>query len=117
MAGLGGGGGYAGSRGDKGLTMPLVETLRLAWADPDLRSRIMFVLYMFAVFALGVHIAVPIPGIDSTTVVDRLQKLGGAFDYLNTFGGGALKKLSIFSLSFVLVSFSSLPKYSALCKA
>lgn len=78
--------------------MPLVETLRLAWADPDLRSRIMFVLYMFAVFALGVHIAVPIPGIDSTTVIDRLQKLGGAFDYLNTFGGGALKKLSIFSL-------------------
>jgi len=78
--------------------MPLVETLRLAWADPDLRSRILFVLSMFAVFALGVHIAVPIPGVDSTTLVQRLQKLGGAFDYLNMFGGGALKKLSIFSL-------------------
>jgi len=95
MAGLGGG--YSGSRGDKGLSMTLVETIRLAWADPDLRSRIQFVLLMFAVFALGVHIPVPIPGIDSSSVVDRLKGLP-AFDYLNTFGGGALKKVSIFSL-------------------
>jgi preprotein translocase subunit SecY len=97
MAGLGSGGSSYGNSGTKGLAMPLVETLRRAWADPDLRSRIQFVLFMFAVFALGVHIPVPIPGIDSSTVVDRLKGLP-AFDYLNTFGGGALKKVSIFSL-------------------
>jgi preprotein translocase subunit SecY len=77
--------------------MSLVDTLRLAWADEDLRSRILFVLFMFAVFALGVHIAVPIPGIDSSTLVEKLKGVP-AIDYLNMFGGGALRKVSIFSL-------------------
>jgi len=90
-------GGYGGGGGDKALKMSLVDTLRLAWADPDLRSRIQFVLFMFAVFALGVHIPVPIPGIDSTTLVEKLKGIP-AIDYLNMFGGGALRKVSIFSL-------------------
>lgn len=89
--GLGGG-------GDKGLSLPLTETIRLAWADPDLRQRILFVLYMFGVFALGVHVPVPIPGVRSEDVIKELTKMGGAFDMLNMFGGGALKRLSIFAL-------------------
>ena len=87
----------AGGGGDRNLKMSLVDTLRLAWADEDLRSRILFVLFMFAVFALGVHIPVPIPGIDSSTLVEKLKGVP-AIDYLNMFGGGALRKVSIFSL-------------------
>ena len=90
---IGGGGGG----GDRGLKMSLVDTLRLAWADEDLRSRIMFVLFVFGVFALGVHIPVPVPGIDSTSIVEKLKGVP-AMDYLNMFGGGALRKVSIFSL-------------------
>ena len=89
------GGGRGG--GDRGLKMSLVDTLRLAWADEDLRSRIMFVLFVFGVFALGVHIPVPVPGIDSTSIVEKLKGVP-AMDYLNMFGGGALRKVSIFSL-------------------
>jgi preprotein translocase subunit SecY len=48
------------------------------------------------VFALGVHVPVPIPGVRSEDVIKNLQ--GGAFDLLNMFGGGALKRLSIFAL-------------------
>lgn len=92
--GLGGGS----TGGDKGLSLPLTETIRLAWADPDLRQRILFVLYMFAVFALGVHVPVPIPGVRSEDVINELSKAGGALDMLNMFGGGALKRLSIFAL-------------------
>lgn len=92
--GLGGGS----TGGDKGLSLPLTETIRLAWADPDLRQRILFVLYMFGVFALGVHVPVPIPGVRSEDVINELTKMGGAFDMLNMFGGGALKRLSIFAL-------------------
>jgi len=96
-SGFGGGGGASyGGRGDKGLALPLAETIRLAWADPELRQRILFVLTMFAVFALGVHVPVPIPGVRSEDVVSKLQ--GGAFDLLNIFGGGALRRLSIFAL-------------------
>lgn len=54
-----GGGDYSG----KGLKMPLMETFRRAWADPDLKSRIVFVLGVFAVYALGVHITIPIPNL------------------------------------------------------
>lgn len=90
------GGGDWGSRGDKALSLPLTETIRLAWADPDLRQRLIFVLGMFAVYAFGVHVPVPIPGVRSEDVLSYLQ--GPAFDLLNIFGGGALKRLSIFSL-------------------
>ncbi|HSI73769.1 MAG TPA: preprotein translocase subunit SecY, partial [Fimbriimonas sp.] len=74
--------------------MPLAETFRLAFQDPDLRQRLLFVLFMFGVFALGVHVPVPIPGIKSA----QLDLQGGLFDLLNSFGGGALRKLSIFAL-------------------
>lgn len=98
-SGFGGGGGYAGggAKGDKGLSMPLTETFRLAWADPDLRQRMLFVLFMFGVFALGVHIPVPVPGFNSEDVVKSLNGVP-AFDLLNMFGGGALARLSIFAL-------------------
>lgn len=93
---IGGGGGYVGS-GDKGLKMSLVDTLRQAWADDDLRSRILFVLFVFGVFALGVHIPVPIPNVDSSTLIDKLKGIPSV-DLLNMMGGGALRKVSIFSL-------------------
>ncbi|CAN5529221.1 preprotein translocase subunit SecY [soil metagenome] len=92
VAASGGGGG----KGDKSLSLPLAEIFRLAWADSDLRSRLTYVLMMFAVFALGVHIPVPVPGIDSAAVAESLK--GPAFDLLNMFGGGALRKISIFAL-------------------
>lgn len=93
---IGGGGGYVGS-GDKGLKLSLIDTLRQAFADEDLRSRIFFILFVFGVFALGVHIPVPIPGIDSTELVEKLKTIPQA-DLLNMMGGGALRKVSIFSL-------------------
>jgi preprotein translocase subunit SecY len=74
-----------------------MQTLQLAWADPDLRQRILFVLFMFGVFTLGVHIPVPVPGISSEQVYERLKDLP-AFQMLNVFGGGALRRISIFSL-------------------
>ena len=96
--GLGGGSGYPGrGKGDKGLSLPLTETIRLAWQDPDLRQRIIFVLAMFGVFALGVHVPVPIPGVTSSDVMEKLMKLQ-QFAFLDTFAGGALRRLSIFAL-------------------
>lgn len=98
-SGLGGEVGYdvPRAKGDKGLALPLTETLRLAMQDEDLRSRILFVLTMFAIFALGVHVPVPVPGFGADQVSDAVAK-NPLFQYLNMFGGGALKRLSILSL-------------------
>ncbi|MCX6342467.1 MAG: preprotein translocase subunit SecY [Fimbriimonadales bacterium] len=88
---FGGGGGY------KSLSLPLTSIFRLAWEDEDLRARILFVLYMFGVFALGVHIPVPVPGLSESDVMSKLQN-SQVFQLIDSFGGGALRRLSIFSL-------------------
>src|SRR5690348_7004926 len=89
--------GPGGPRGDKSLSMGLMETFRAAWADPDLRARLLFVLGMFGVFVFGVHVPVPIPGIASSDVEKLIQTIPG-LDLLNTFGGGALRRVSVFAL-------------------
>lgn len=82
---------------DKGLSMSVFQTLRLAWADPDLRARILFVLAMFAVYTLGIHVQVPIPGIRPEDLTKQLEQ-NQFFQLMNAFGGGALRRLSIFAL-------------------
>lgn len=88
-------GGPSGGPG-KATNLSLAQTFSLALQDPDLRSRISFVLFVFAVFAFGVHVPVPIPGVKAQDLQNVLQ--GGVFDLLNMFGGGALRRLSIFAL-------------------
>ncbi len=98
-SGFGGAGDFnrSGSRGDKGLSLPLAETFRLAWADPDLKARILFVLAMFAVFTLGTHIPVPIRGVNSESLYAKLSQLQ-YFQLMDVFGGGALRRVSILAL-------------------
>lgn len=90
---LGGGG------GDKALSMPLMETLRQAWADEDLRRKLLFVMAMFAIFALGINVPVPIPGISSQALSEAVTAMNiPFFQLLDVFGGGGLSRLSIFAL-------------------
>lgn len=59
----------------------------------DLRNKIFFTLAMLIVFRIGAHI--PAPGVDSD-VLDFAGQMN-AFGFLNTFGGGALERFSIFA--------------------
>jgi preprotein translocase subunit SecY len=52
---------------------------------------------MFAVFCLGSHIPVPIPGVTSEDLVKGLEG-NVMFDFMNAVGGGALRRVSIFAL-------------------
>lgn len=85
-------------RGDKGLSIGLMKLLSLAWEDPDIRQRMIFVLMMFGVFALGVYIPVPIPGVDPQRIYKEMMENNTFFQLLNSMGGGAIKHLSIFAL-------------------
>jgi preprotein translocase subunit SecY len=89
---FGGGGG-----GDKSLSLPLTQIFRLAWEDEDLRARIKFLLLMFAVFALGIHVPVPTPGLTESDIMSKLKD-SQVFQMIDSFGGGALRKLSVFAL-------------------
>jgi len=84
-------------RPDKSLRLGLLETMRLAWADEDIRQRMGFMLKIFALFAAGINIPVPIPGMDPTVLADLLHS-NQALNLLNSLGGGAFKKVSIFAL-------------------
>lgn len=96
---LGSGAGVSPTRvgGDKSLKLSLADTFRLAWADPELRGRIQFVLGVFAVYALAVHVPVPIPGVDPATV-EQIVKGNQFLQLLNAFGGRALQKISLVAL-------------------
>jgi preprotein translocase subunit SecY len=83
--------------GDKGLRFSLIETLRLAWADEDLRGRLQFILLILAVYALGVNVPVPVPG-TSPAAIEELIRNNPVFQIMNTIGGGAFKRISIFAL-------------------
>lgn len=89
--------GRPGNAGDKGLRLSMWETLRLAWADEDLRGRLQFILLIFGVYTLGIHIQVPIPGVDPAQLA-RMLKDHQVLGLMNAMGGGAFKRISIFAL-------------------
>ncbi len=76
----------------------MLEGLQRAWAIPELRKRLRFVLVMLAVYALGAYI--PAPGLGNPKVMADLmtKNAGGLLGFIDTFGGGSLKRMSIFAL-------------------
>lgn len=89
------GGGVAPS--DKELRLSMIETLRLAWADEDLRARLKFVLMVLTIYAVGIQITVPIKGIDLPAIKAAIGE-NAFFQLMNTIGGGAVQNFSIFLL-------------------
>jgi preprotein translocase subunit SecY len=64
----------------------------------DVKSRALFVLFAIFIFRLGSHI--PIPGIDYVKLaVISAQTQTGLFGFLNVMSGGALARMSLFTLS------------------
>ncbi len=67
---------------------------------PELRSRVLFMLAMLAVYRVGAHI--PTPGIDGDALSAFLLGRGGALlGFLDIFSGGALSRLTIFALGIM----------------
>lgn len=97
MSWMGAGDMSYGGGGDKSLKMNLADTFRLAWADPELRARLKFVFFIFAVYALGVNIPVPIPGVN-TAQLESMMDSNQFLQLMSMMGGGAIKKISIFAL-------------------
>jgi preprotein translocase subunit SecY len=66
----------------------------------ELKKRILFTLFMLAIFRIGV--SVPTPGVDGATVMQFFKaQSGGIFGLFNTFSGGALERFSVFALTIM----------------
>jgi preprotein translocase subunit SecY len=73
-----------------------------AFKTPDLRKKLLFTLFIMAIFRLGSY--VPTPGV-SYVAVRECQKNGGGSGQLlglaDLFSGGALLQLSVFALGIM----------------
>ncbi|MCL6550835.1 MAG: preprotein translocase subunit SecY, partial [Acidothermus cellulolyticus] len=75
-----------------------------AFRTPDLRKKLLFVLFIIVLFRIGS--AIPTPGVSSKNINTCLQQIpqGGAgniYTLINLFSGGALLKLSILALGIM----------------
>ncbi len=72
-----------------------------AFRTPDLRKKLLFVLFIVAVFRLGSQI--PAPGVNVPNVQSCFEatKDSGIYGLINLFSGGALLQLTIFALGIM----------------
>lgn len=70
-----------------------------AFKIPDLRKKILFTLFIIAVYRLGSHI--PTPGIDVAAANQLSNTRGGIVNLLNLFSGGALTRMAVFALGIM----------------
>ena len=73
----------------------LLNTVLAAWSLPDLRKRMLFMLAMFTVYAVGAHVAIPVVNPDKLAEVLSGGALVGFLDMLT---GGSLKRFSVFAM-------------------
>ena len=73
----------------------MLASLLAAFRIPDLRKRILFVLGMFAVYVVGLHI--PIPGVDRS-ITEGLVRNVSALGLLDMFTGGAFRRFTVFAM-------------------
>jgi preprotein translocase subunit SecY len=68
---------------------------------PDLRNKILFTLFVIAVYRLGSH--VPVPVVDINILQDALEQQGqtGFLSFIDLFSGGALTRMAVFGLGIM----------------
>jgi len=80
----------------------MLQAVRDSFRLPDLRKRILFTLFIVAVYRLGSFI--PVPGVDVQKVQDLFKEVaqaGSIFGLLDVFAGGALSQFAIFALGIM----------------
>ncbi|HOC71274.1 MAG TPA: preprotein translocase subunit SecY [Candidatus Hydrogenedentes bacterium] len=77
-----------------------VEAFKNAFKIPELRSRLIFTLFMLVLFRLGAF--VPVPGVDGSALVDMLGRSGGGLlGFYDMFTGGAFSRATVFALGIM----------------
>ena len=78
----------------------IIETIKNIWSIEDLRSRILFTLFILAVYRLGSFVV--LPGVDPAQLSALKESTDdGLLGLLNMFTGGAFANASIFALGIM----------------
>ena len=79
----------------------MLSSLRNMFKVPDLRNKILFTLFILALYRFGSHL--PTPGVDFEAVqqLENQARQGGVLGFLSFFSGGALTRLAIFGLGIM----------------
>lgn len=78
----------------------MLEGFQNIFKIPELRKRVLFSLWMLAVYRIGCHI--PTPGIDSQALAHFFKQAQGTLlGLFDMFSGGALEKLTVFALGIM----------------
>jgi preprotein translocase subunit SecY len=79
-----------------------VSSLLNVFKVPELRKKIMFTVFILALYRLGTHIPTPGISLDQVRALrDAGSTSGGIVGFLNLFSGGALTNFSVFSLGIM----------------
>ena len=80
----------------------MLSSVRNIFRVPDLRGKILFTLFILALYRMGAY--VPAPGIDLDAVEElkrQAESGGGVVGFLQLFSGGALTQFAIFALGIM----------------
>ena len=73
-----------------------------AFKIPDLRKKILFTLFIIAVFRFGSHIPVPVIDVHALAVDTSADSSSQNFlNFINLFSGGALTRMAVFALGIM----------------
>ena len=76
----------------------MIETIKNAWKIPDLRRKLLFVVFALVIFRFGY--AIYVPYVDTEALADVFKQYSDTLlCYFNTLSGGGFSQASIFALS------------------
>jgi preprotein translocase subunit SecY len=76
----------------------VIETVRNAWKIPELKRKMIFVIFALLIFRLGS--AIPVPFINGTMLQSQLAAASGTiFGLINVMSGDAFSRATVFALS------------------
>lgn len=76
----------------------MIETIKNAWKIPDLRRKLLFVVFALVIFRFGY--AIYVPYVDTKALADVFKQYSDTLlGYFNTLSGGGFSQASIFALS------------------
>jgi preprotein translocase subunit SecY len=79
----------------------MLSRLRNMFRVADLRNKILFTLFIIAIYRLGSHLPLPYVDFSVIQILKEQTEQGGALEFLDLFSGGALTNVAVFALGIM----------------